>query len=162
MIGVRVTIPPKLLTLESDFREHCLNSFDAGVIGLTHDVRRNSPVDEGDLRQGFYGVGARVVDGEFTAALANDVRASLYRVRGRGPGRMPPIDAIAPWARRRGLSPYLVARSIGKRGTQRWRENRNVLGIERTSRPGQEQPQPGSILLKTADTIARSINTYKV
>jgi hypothetical protein len=160
MINISVTIPPPLFRLEDDFTRHALKGFDAGVIGLVGDVRRRSPIDTGDLRDGFYGVGARVVSGEFTAALANDVTASLYRVRGRGPGKPPPITAITPWANRRGISPYLVARSIGRRGTARWRDNENVLDIERTSQPGNEIPKRDGVLIKAANAIARNVNEF--
>lgn len=41
---------------------------------------------------------------------------------GRGPGKMPPVEAIAAWARRHGASDpsaaFLIARAIGRRGTK--------------------------------------------
>lgn len=42
---------------------------------------------------------------------------------GRGPGKMPPIDAIQAWARRHGLgddrsTAFLIARAIGRSGTR--------------------------------------------
>ena len=41
-----------------------------------------------------------------------------YADRGRRPGKQPPIAAIEPWARAKGLNPYLVARAIGRHGTK--------------------------------------------
>ena len=49
---------------------------------------------------------------------------ALY-VHGRPPNpparsrpHFPPISAIAPWARRHGLNPYVVARAIARKGTR--------------------------------------------
>lgn len=38
--------------------------------------------------------------------------------QGRRPGKPPPVSAIEPWARAKGLNPYLVARAIGRHGTK--------------------------------------------
>lgn len=37
---------------------------------------------------------------------------------GRRPGKWPPIAAVEGWARRHGISPFLVARAIGRKGTK--------------------------------------------
>lgn len=43
---------------------------------------------------------------------------AIWVHEGRGPGKMPPISAIEPWAKRMGLNPFMVARAIGKNGTK--------------------------------------------
>lgn len=42
---------------------------------------------------------------------------------GRAPGKMPPVHHIEKWVKKKGigLNPYLVARSIGERGTRKYR-----------------------------------------
>lgn len=46
------------------------------------------------------------------------VKYGFWVERGRRPGKLPPIAAVAGWARRHGMSPFLVARAIGRRGTR--------------------------------------------
>jgi hypothetical protein len=41
-----------------------------------------------------------------------------YAEKGRGPGKAPPIGAIAGWAARKGINPYVLARSIARKGTK--------------------------------------------
>lgn len=41
-----------------------------------------------------------------------------YAEKGRKPGKMPPIASIASWANSKGIDPYVLARSIGRKGTK--------------------------------------------
>lgn len=41
-----------------------------------------------------------------------------YADQGRRPGKPPPISAIEPWARAKGIDPFVLARSIGRKGTK--------------------------------------------
>lgn len=56
------------------------------------------------------------------ASLSADIgpRAAYARYveRGRGPGRPPPVAAVEAWARSKGMNPYALARSIGRKGTK--------------------------------------------
>ena len=50
-----------------------------------------------------------------------DVKYSYYVVHGRKPGKMPPSGPgtdLAAWARRAGVNPFVVARSIARNGTK--------------------------------------------
>ena len=100
---------------------------------LEQHLRSNAPRDLGDHSSGYEWQRIEFVNDELRGALVNEVPNSLFRERGRPPGRRPPVTALEGWARRRGLSPYLVAKKIGDEGTQRWIENKNPLGIDRTS-----------------------------
>lgn len=67
------------------------------------------------------------------AIIQNDADNSLFRVIGRGPGKMPPHrqgSDLERWATAKGLPAFLVAKTIAQKGTQRWRDNDNILGID--------------------------------
>lgn len=147
--------------LPAAVQQHIADSFNQQGDALQAFLRGNAPRDLGDHRGGYEWQAVRFNGDEIEAALVNDTPNSLFRERGRGPGRQPPIAAIAPWARRKGLNPYVVARSIGKRGTARWRENRNVLGIERDSRPGDIQLQSGSVVNEYLDRMIADANEFE-
>lgn len=55
------------------------------------------------------------------ARLYNNLDRAAANEFGRPPGRMPPVEPIAAWLRRHGGDPdnaFIVARAIGRRGTQ--------------------------------------------
>jgi hypothetical protein len=56
--------------------------------------------------------------GNLRGEVGPSVKYGLYVERGRRPGRPPPAAAVAAWARRHGVSPYVVARAIGRRGVK--------------------------------------------
>lgn len=121
--------------------------FGRGTNELLQEIRVTAPKDLGGHASG-YAIEPAIWrdDGSFKGALVNNTPNSLFRERGRPPGRQPPISAVEGWAKRRGLSPYLVARGIAKRGTARWRENDNPLGIDRAS-------VEGNIILKANSIV---------
>lgn len=53
-----------------------------------------------------------------TSKIGPSVAYGLYVEKGRKPGRMPPIGAIQGWANRKGINPYVLARSIARKGTK--------------------------------------------
>ena len=58
-----------------------------------------------------------VLEGE----AKSDTEYNYWVVHGRKPGKMPPFQEgsdLAAWARRAGVDPFLVARSIAKNGTK--------------------------------------------
>lgn len=53
-----------------------------------------------------------------------------YVFKGRGPGKMPPIDKIIDWVNARGIPrnvAWVIARNIAESGTKLWREKRNIF-----------------------------------
>lgn len=59
--------------------------------------------------------------GGLSSTVKPTTKASYWVHEGRGPGKMPPFKegtSLHGWARRMGMNPFLVARSIGKKGTK--------------------------------------------
>jgi HK97 gp10 family phage protein len=52
-----------------------------------------------------------------TGEIGPSVRYGLYVERGTRP-HWPPVAAVSGWARRHGINPFLVARSIARKGTR--------------------------------------------
>lgn len=90
--------------------------------------------DSESLRKGWTFSLQKIPKSELAlAVIRNTAPASLFRVTGRGPGKRPPAAAgtpLANWALSKGLNPYILASAIAARGTQRWRDNNNFLGID--------------------------------
>jgi hypothetical protein len=89
----------------------------AGSLLIEGTARSLAPKDTGRLAgsitHAITGGGANL-----TSRIAPSVNYGLWAEKGRGPGKPPPVAAIAPWARRHGMDPYILARSIGRKGTR--------------------------------------------
>lgn len=59
----------------------------------------------------------QVISGRFQGTLRSMSKYALFVHEGTGP-HMPPIDAITPWANKKGISPWALAMSIKKKGTK--------------------------------------------
>lgn len=91
----------------------------ATATGVQSRARKAAPVDRGELRRGikvYYGKGS------LTAAIGAEALHSEVVEKGRGAGkRMPPHDAIAGWAHRKGIDPklvYVIRRRIAEVGIE--------------------------------------------
>src|SRR5215204_2985436 len=94
----------------------------------TKRAMESSLLVEGDARRGVKRDTGRLQNsithsiagggGNLTGEVGPSVKYGLYVERGRRPGKPPPVSAVAAWARRHGVSPYLVARAIGRRGVR--------------------------------------------
>lgn len=81
------------------------------------DARRGVRRDTGRLQNSItHAISGQ--GGTLRGVVGPSVRYGLYVERGRRPGRPPPVAALAGWARRHGVNPYVVARAIGRRGTR--------------------------------------------
>jgi hypothetical protein len=89
----------------------------ASLLLIEGDARRNVKRDTGRLQNS---ITHRISGGggNLTGEVGPSVRYGLYVERGRAPGRPPPVSAVAGWARRHGISPFLVARAIGRKGVR--------------------------------------------
>lgn len=87
----------------------------------------------------------RGVSGDLAASWRRETRThsfkiysedpkARWKIAGRGPGKMPPIREIAPWALSKGISPWRLALAIAKRGTQRWRTGKNFINMDRAGK----------------------------
>ncbi len=79
-------------------------------------ARELVPVDTGRLRQSIVsdvkGTGFDVV-----GVVSPKEKYGVYVELGTKP-HFPPVGALSKWAKKRGLNPYLIARSISKKGTK--------------------------------------------
>lgn len=100
-------------TLESETRK----AMTTGLLLLEAEQKRNAPRDTGRLQGSIHhtitGGGANL-----TGRVGPAARYAYWVEHGRRPGRYPPIDAVAGWARRHGIHPFVLARAIARRGTR--------------------------------------------
>ncbi len=100
-------------TLASDVR----TAMTAGSLLIEGAARGLAPKDTGRLAGSIThtitGGGANL-----TSKIGPSVQYGLYVEKGRGPGKPPPVGAVAGWAARKGINPYVLARAIGRRGTK--------------------------------------------
>ena len=86
------------------------------AIVVTSEAKRGTPVDTGRLRASV----SNVVDASPIprfATVGTNVAYARYVHDGRMPGRMPPPNALATWARRHGgQNPFVLARTSARRG----------------------------------------------
>jgi hypothetical protein len=100
-------------------------------------MQQNSPVGAtGGLKEGWDVIPARrqaptVATMQFS--IINTADKSNYRIAGRGPGKLPEIEPIEAWA----LvvlgdigAAWGVAKGIAARGTKRWQDKTNWVGID--------------------------------
>jgi len=89
----------------------------ASLLLIEGDARRGVKRDTGRLQNS---ITHRISGGggNLTGEVGPSVKYGLYVERGRRPGRPPPVSAVAAWARRHGVSPFLVARAIGRKGVR--------------------------------------------
>lgn len=95
-------------------------------------ARTLAPVASGQLRGSIKVTQNRTNRGAFSRGFTviADVPYSLWVERGRGPGRMPPVEAIRKWTTYKGINPdaaYPIARKIGERGTRATRFMSNAV-----------------------------------
>jgi len=122
-----IDIDRELLNVSDDFADYWMRSLKDVLEEFVTRFEKKSPVGASrDLKNGWsYRI--KSLDESY---LENDAENSLFRIVGRGPGKMPPVRKLRKWAREKGINPYLVARAIGEEGTDRWRENENLLGVD--------------------------------
>lgn len=77
------------------------------------DARRGVKRDTGRLQNSItHSISGTGLEGKAGPSVAY----GLYVELGRRPGKQPPIKAIEGWARRHGINPFVLARSIGRKG----------------------------------------------
>lgn len=53
-----------------------------------------------------------------SASIGPSAKQAYFAEHGRAPGRPPPIAAIEPWATAHGINAFVLAKSIGRKGTK--------------------------------------------
>lgn len=120
----------------SDFLEGASEKYDEildrHTLELHETVVDDSPVAFGGIRNGWERTSSgNGFDVEYV--IENKEDYSFFGIVGRGPGKKPPIAPLKRWSRLKGMSPYAVQKSIADKGTQRWRDNLNAIGWDRTT-----------------------------
>lgn len=94
-------------------RKYTNQAIKESVFTLLANARKLAPVDQGFLR------GPAMVTSfeDLKGTLSNTAPYAVYVHEGTRP-HFPPIDAITPWANRHGIPPFLLARSIARKGTK--------------------------------------------
>lgn len=86
------------------------------VLAIEGDAKGLVPVDTGNLRRSItHEVSAQA--GGVVGRVGTNVPYGRYVEEGTRP-HWPPVAAVAGWARRHGIEPFLVARAISRRGTK--------------------------------------------
>jgi hypothetical protein len=89
----------------------------AGSLLIEGTARGLAPKDTGRLSGSI----THVISGggaNLQSKIGPSVAYGIYVEKGRGPGKAPPIGAIAGWAARKGINPYVLARSIARKGVR--------------------------------------------
>ncbi len=110
----------KLEQVMSDLHgEEFLNAMRDGVLLVSRDAKTLAPVDTGRLRASITPEIRRsgTAGKDVTGVVGSNVKYAAAMELGSRP-HWPPISALEVWAKRHGVSPYLVARAIARRGTK--------------------------------------------
>ena len=159
---VRVRISESLRSLVPDFVAQNRTIYDDELLDLADELQRESPVGAtGDLKAGWTVVPSRRRIGEITSSVVNTADDAFFRIVGRGPGKMPPEEPIDAWVRSKGGGSesdrrrrvFLIRRKIAREGTDRWRNQDNILGLKRGEGINQSDK-----VQKTRDRIVRRVN----
>jgi HK97 gp10 family phage protein len=110
-------IQQRLASSPQQLASETRSAMTAGLTLLEGAARRNAPRDtgrlQGSITHRIEGSGANL-----TGRVGPSVRYAYWVEHGRAAGRQPPIGAISGWASRHGISPFVLARAIGRRGTR--------------------------------------------
>jgi len=93
-----------------------LNAMRDSTLLVTRKARQNAPVDTGRLRASILPE-VRESQNEVLGVVGSNVLYAPYMELGTRP-HWPPIAALEVWARRHGMSAFLVARAISRKGTK--------------------------------------------
>lgn len=115
-IDVTSNIPKVKLAFDQapqDTVRQVANAIKLIAVRIERTAKPKVPVDTGELRGD---VRVREVR-ELSAKVGTTKKYAVYVHEGTKP-HYPPISALTGWARRHGVSPYVVARGIAKKGTK--------------------------------------------
>lgn len=117
MIELKVNGLNKLLKVAEQFPEiaekHIGKGISRALVRIWGAEKLEAPFGiSGILRDNW-----KIFSGRFTGKLQAGSQYALFVHEGTAP-HFPPLDAITPWAIKKGIPPFLVARSIAKKGTK--------------------------------------------
>lgn len=134
MATLNFSLGNKIAGFDKRLLNKITNIIDDEMLKLAEELQRTSPVATGKLKESWDVIPSQVQTGGSIVAgrVTNDASNSLFRVRGRNAGRQPPTSAIAAWLAAIGGDTklaFVIARSIGRKGTRRYRSKENNAGI---------------------------------
>jgi hypothetical protein len=115
-----------------ELENQVISTIDDEMLKAVANLERSSPVGATkELKSGWDLVPTRIINGEFIFKVTNSAKNALQRLEGRRAGKQPPSSALEAWvAFKFKLSgkelksvAYLVARKIGREGTNRSKRN---------------------------------------
>lgn len=90
------------------------SALNRGAIRVQRAERLEAPRDTSNLAANI-----NIIDlGPMETMISPKANYAEAIHNGRLPGNPPPASALESWARRKGLNPYAVAKSIGRKGTK--------------------------------------------
>ncbi len=116
MITIEIKNLDKVQRMIMRYPEVSVRNFNEAIrrslISIQRDAMKLAPRDTGKLKSSW-----DLQVGFLRGTLEPTANYAVFVHEGTRP-HFPPISAIAPWAQRHGIPPFLVARSIARRGTQ--------------------------------------------
>lgn len=107
----------KLKQVQSDLKgQPMVQGMQEATLAVTGSARRYAPVDTGRLRASIMPSVTSTGD-SVRGVVGSNVKHAPFQELGTRP-HWPPISALVRWAARHGISAYLVARAIARRGTK--------------------------------------------
>lgn len=158
---VTIVISDRLLNLGDEYAKQVRSALEDVALELATELQIGSPRGvTGGLQESWDVTPAARQRNTLNVKLEikNDAPAAYFRIVGRGPGKMPPVDAVRRWAVAKGISPYLVARKIGREGTERWKSGQNILGIN----PQTGKYKADSIVLRYQEEALKRVRAIKI
>lgn len=113
------------------------DAIDSELLTAADALQAGSPVATGKLKASWDVEPTKFEGGSvLVGRITNNAKASVFRVRGRDAGKMPPLTPIRVWLRAVGGDPdaaFPIARAIAKKGTRRFRggADANVAKIDK-------------------------------
>ena len=145
-------------------QQQIIDIVDDELLKAVEDLQRNSPVGvTQELKNSWEISGTSIQQGEVTCTITNTASNALNRLEGRKPGRQPPSSALEEWVskklkvsgKRLKSVAFLVARKIGREGTQS--SKRNFKQFD----PATGQPVKNSAIDRALTRIEKKLDTIK-
>jgi HK97 gp10 family phage protein len=92
---------------------------------VTREAKKNTPVDLGTTRASIT-PSIRSSRNEIEGIVGSNRKSALFAEKGTRP-HWPPLKAVEGWARRHGMTAYLVALAVSRKGTKAHRMLENAL-----------------------------------
>lgn len=139
--GIQLSFQFDPKRLGDDLMAELRDAFDEELINIADELQQASPeAASGSLKAGWdVTASARRRNLiEIQGSITNSAEAALFRIVGRGPGKLPPPQPIEDWVevklnisdpkQRRGVA-FLIRRKIGQQGTEAYRARDNFAGL---------------------------------